>query len=304
MIAENDPMRTVLTGSLFLLAACGAVSSGPQGAQPIFPDGEEIGTFNRMYTFTENADATIRVWTQEQGDATNLYEMRKKADGTWSAVRQIDEFPNQGMLTEPSFSPADGYLYYASNAVLPQRGRGQDPNIWRVMPTSRGWGAPQPLSDAINTGASELGPVMDAQGRLYFTSNHQRGDGGHDIYEARFDDGAGDWVVTSMPKGFNSPRADAQLGVTPDGNRMFFYTYREPKLGFVDIWTATRGENGKWQQPVNLGPSVNTTGPDLGPSVSLDGKTLYFSRDGRLMSIPLSEALQSEGWTGEPAGDS
>ena len=298
-------MRTVLTGSLFLLAACGVVSTEPNGAQPIFPDAEETGIFNRMYTFTENADATIRVWTQEQGDATNLYEMRKKSDGTWSEVRQINEFPNQGMLTEPSFSPADGYLYYASNAVLPDRGRGQDPNIWRVAPTSRGWGAPEPLPDTINTGAAELGPVMDAQGRLYFTSNHQRGVGGHDVYEARYDAEVGDWVVTSMPGGFNSSRADAQLGVTPDGNRLFFYTYRQPKLGFVDIWTATRDEAGVWQQPVNLGPSVNTEGPDLGASVSLDGKTLYFSRDGRLMSIPMKEALQSEGWTGneETNGD-
>jgi Tol biopolymer transport system component len=259
---------------------------------------EKPNTFNRMYTFTESADGRIRVWTQEQGDATNLYEMRRDSDGNWLDVRQISEFPNQGMLTEPSFSPADGFLYYASNAVIPERRRGNDPNIWRVKPVASGWAEPQPLSAAINTGARELGPVMDRSGRLYFTSDHSRGQGGHDIYEANWNDTIQDWTVSAMPDGFNSPRADAQLAVTPDGNRMFFYSYRTPKLGFVDIWTATRGGDGIWQMPENLGEPVNTKDADLGPSVSLDGETFYFSRDGQLMQIPLREALAGEGWSG------
>ncbi|MEQ3746430.1 MAG: hypothetical protein ABNH53_09400 [Henriciella sp.] len=292
-------MRILMGSSLVLLAACGLEVSAPIGVQPIFPDLEKPGQFNRMYTFTENAEGTIRVWTQEQGDRTNLYEMRKSAKGEWGPVREIGEFPNQGMLTEPSFSPADGCLYYASNAILPRRGKGQDPNIWRVKATGRGWATPEPLSDAINTGASELSPVMDMSGRLYFNSNHSRGEGGHDIYEAVWDDARNDWVVSNMPDGFNSKRADAQLAVSPDGERIFFYTYREPKLGFVDIWTATRDSDGVWQMPTNLGPSVNTVGPDLGPSVSLHGKTLYFSRDGQLMKLPMKEALISEGWTGQ-----
>ncbi|MEL7112829.1 MAG: hypothetical protein AAGK93_07795, partial [Pseudomonadota bacterium] len=138
--------------------------------------------------------------------------------GAWSEAIEISEFPNNGMLTEPSFSPYDGYLYYSSNATLPSRGRGKDPNIWRVKPTAIAWEAPEPLDDTINTGASELGPVMDQEGRLYFTSNHSRGVGGHDIYEASRDATTGAWSVFSMPEGFNSSRADAQLAVTPDGN--------------------------------------------------------------------------------------
>ena len=292
-------MKHSVLAAAILLAACGGDVTIRE-PQPIFPDQELPGVFNRMYTFTENADATIRVWTQEKGDLTLLFESRKGSDGNWSEAVELSEFPNQGMLTEPAFSPSDGFLYYASNAVLPHRGRGQDPNIWRVKPTAIGWEAPEPLSDAVNTGASELGPVMDNAGRLYFTSNHQRGVGGHDVYQAEWDATAEDWVVSAMPDGFNSARADAQIGITPDGNRIFFYTYRQPKLGFVDIFTAVRDAEGNWQQPVNLGEPVNTTGPDLGPSVSLDGKTFYFSRDGQLMQMPLKEALKGEGWTREP----
>lgn len=293
-------MRLFSLAVVFCLAACGApeTTSDPT---PIFPDLEKPGVFERMYTFTENAEGTIRVWTQERSDSTLLFESRKTQDGSWSEAIEITEFPNTGMLAEPSFSPYDGYLYYSSNAVLPERGKGKDPNIWRVRATAIGWEAPEPLSSAINTGASELSPVMDSQGRLYFTSNHSRGVGGHDVYEATFDQDAADWVIKTMPDGFNTRRADAQLAVTPDGNRLFFYSYRKPKLGFVDIFTATRDAEGEWQMPINLGARVNTTGPDLGPSVSLDGKTFYFSRDGQLMQMPLKDALRGEGWTGQDA---
>ena len=294
-------MRMLSLIALFGVVACGQETSLPLEPTPIFPDMEIPDTFSRMYTFTENASGTIRVWTQEQGDRTLLFDSRKAADGTWSEGREITEFPHQGMLTEPSFSLVDGYLYYASNAILPARGIGQDPNIWRVKPTSRGWLPPQPLSNAINSGGSELGPVMDQKGRLYFTSNKSGGVGGHDIYEAAWDTELDDWVVQTLPEGFNSRRADAQIAITPEGDRMFFYTYRQPKLGFVDIWTATRDSEGAWQLPVNLGPVVNTAGPDLGPSMSLDGKTFYFSRDGQLMKVSLKEALKGEGWSGETA---
>ncbi len=291
-------MRVVAILGVVLVAGCsdGKLNEEPV---PIFPELEKPGVFERMYTFTENEARTIRVWSQERSDLTLLFESRKSEDGKWSDAVEISEFPNSGMLTEPSFSPFDGYLYYSSNAVHPDVGRGKDPNIWRVRATAIGWEAPEPLPTSINTGASELGPVMDNQGRLYFTSNHSRGVGGHDVYEAQWDDTLGDWIVRDMPPGFNSSRADAQLAVTPEGDRLFFYTYRQPKLGFVDIYTAVRGPDGAWQQPVNLGPYVNTPGPELGPSVSLDGKTFYFSRDGQLMKMPLKTALKGEGWTGD-----
>jgi len=292
-------LKYLYLAGLLGLVCCGPASQLPVTPEPVFPEMEKPDVCSRMYSFTENERATIRVWTQERGDRTLLFERRKTDAGQWGEIREIDEFPNQGMLTEASFSPADGYLYFASNAVLPERGRGQDPNIWRARPTEGGWLPAEALPASINTGASELGPVMDRQGRLYFTSNHSRGKGGHDIYEARFDEALMDWQVSAMPDGFNHDRADAQIAITPDGNRIFFYSYRRPKLGFVDIWTARRANDGRWQMPVNLGPVVNTSGPDLGPSVSLDGEMFYFSRDGQLMQIALKEALKGEGWTGE-----
>ncbi|MDJ0920800.1 MAG: hypothetical protein QNI84_06700 [Henriciella sp.] len=292
-------MRGVVLGWVLLISACGAQDAPPVGESAIFPDMELPGPFNRMYSYTESADKMHRVWTQERGDLTLLFEMRQDADGNWSEITEITGWPTQGFVGEASFSPFDGYLYYSSNALLESRGRGNDPNLWRVLPTETGWGEPEPLSDALNTGASELSPVMDEAGRLYYTSNHSDGAGGHDIYEARWNEALNDWTVLKMPDGINSRRADAQIGVTPDGQHLFFYTYRQPKLGYVDIWMTSRDENGIWGDPVNIGPPVNTEKPELGAGVSLDGQTFFFSRDGQLLQIPLEEAMANAGWTGE-----
>jgi len=49
-------------------------------------------------------------------------------------------------------------------------------------------------------------------------------------------------------------------------------------LGEHDIWVSTRTtKNGEWGEPVNLGPVVNSNRDEIGPAISPDGLTLFFS---------------------------
>ncbi|MCX6270868.1 MAG: OmpA family protein, partial [Bacteroidetes bacterium] len=52
--------------------------------------------------------------------------------------------------------------------------------------------------------------------------------------------------------------------------------YRQDGLGRFDIYTAHR-EGGGWNVPYNIGPPVNTASWESQPSISSDGKTLYFA---------------------------
>ncbi len=295
--------RTGIFVSLLVLAACGAKVPEIDTPTPVLPDAEAPTVFTRAFGLTESPDGNIRVFAKEARDKTHLYEMRKQADGTWSEPAQL-EFPARIKLTTPSFSFADGMLYYSSDQDILERGQ-RDANIWRVAPTEDGWGEPEPLPASINTGADQLNPAMDEQGRLYFTDNGYDSEGGHDIFEAAREGEDGAWEISPMPEGFNSFRAEAHLAVTPDGNRLFFYSHRQPKLGSVDIWTAERGADGTWQAPQNLGEPVNTSGIDFGAGLSGDGSILFFSRDGELMMISLDAALAGVGTLGgEDAGQS
>ena len=92
-----------------------------------------------------------------------------------------------------------------------------------------------------------------------------------------------------MPDGINAFRADDHLAVTRDGQKLFFYSHRSPKLGVVDIWMTERNASGVWQAPRRLAEPVNSETIDFGASISADGATFYFSRDGALMAYPMRD---------------
>ena len=286
-------MRIGLVCGLVALASCGAKVPEIDSPTPVLPDAEAPTVFSRAYGLTESPDGTIRVFAKEARDYTHLFEMRKQDDGSWSDPVKL-EFPSRIKLTTPSFSHSDGMLYYSSDADIYERGQ-RDANIWRVEPEGEGWGEPEPLPASINSGADQLNPAMDDQGRLYFTDNGYDSTGSHDIFEALIDSETGDWVVSAVPDSFNTFRAEAHLAVTPDGNRIFFYSARKPKLGSVDIWTAERGADGNWNDPENMGEPVNTSGIDFGAGVSGDGSIFFFSREGELMMIAMGAALAGVG---------
>lgn len=63
-----------------------------------------------------------------------------------------------------------------------------------------------------------------------------------------------------------------------DGLQLYFAVWGRPDgFGSGDIWMAERETlNSPWQEPVNLGPNVNSSGCDIEPSISSDGLELYF----------------------------
>jgi OmpA-OmpF porin, OOP family len=69
--------------------------------------------------------------------------------------------------------------------------------------------------------------------------------------------------------------------VTPDGNIFIYSAETYGSHGVDDLYVTLRDEKGKWSEPKNLGPVINTQFQELAPSLSADGKTLYFSSNGR-----------------------
>ena len=67
---------------------------------------------------------------------------------------------------------------------------------------------------------------------------------------------------------------------SPDGNRLYFATdLPSPEArGGMDIWVSER--NGTfWEEPLNLGPEVNSAGDEVFPAFDSNGR-LYFASDG------------------------
>lgn len=81
----------------------------------------------------------------------------------------------------------------------------------------------------------------------------------------------------------SSSRWERDPSLTVDGSTLFFASngFGVPMTGrerYSDIFISRQQPNGKWGEPVNLGPNVNTDAPERLPSISAFGNILYFTR--------------------------
>ncbi|WP_353135066.1 OmpA family protein [Pseudopedobacter sp.] len=67
--------------------------------------------------------------------------------------------------------------------------------------------------------------------------------------------------------------------ISPDGRFLFFTGCNRPDgMGRCDIYVSEK-EGDNWSKPINLGSPINTGGWESQPSLSADGRTLYFVSD-------------------------
>ncbi len=143
------------------------------------------------------------------------------------------------------------------------------------------WTRAENLGPPLNTDGNEGAQTITADGRhLYFAAcNRPDGLGRCDIYYSKRE---GDRWSTPVNPGrpLNSSAWDSQPSISADGNTIYFSSSRAGGYGQVDIWKATRNDDGTWNTPENLGPVINTGGDELSPFIHHDNKTLYFASDG------------------------
>ena len=142
------------------------------------------------------------------------------------------------------------------------------------------WSKAKNLGEPVNTESNEGTITLTANGKyIFFTAcNRQRNVGSCDLYFAKFDNGT--WGKAKiLPPPLNSTYWDSQPSIAPDGKTIYFTSARSGGKGGKDLWVAIL-QNGKIEEPKNLGGVINTVGNETGPSIHADGKTLYFSSDG------------------------
>ena len=133
---------------------------------------------------------------------------------------------------------------------------------------------PKNMGASINTKEQEYLPVVTADEKLLiFTRQANRNE---DFYKSvQTDSSWGDSEPLSAAINTKIYNEGAQC-ISPDGMYMFFTGCNRPDgLGRCDIYLAKR-EGKNWSAPFNIGGPVNTPGWESQPSLTADGKTLYF----------------------------
>lgn len=135
------------------------------------------------------------------------------------------------------------------------------------------WQPPTPLSDLVNTTHEDYEPRLSWDGLTLFFVRGQAGENA-DIFVSRRTPAG--WTQAEPLAAINSERDELGPEPAPDGAALYFYSDRTGGAGGYDLWVAHLAE-GRWSEPQNLGPSVNSPFNDYGPAVSPDHGSLYFA---------------------------
>lgn len=290
--------RQLLTGGALLLATCGPPSrDGDTQAQPHLSQSAElfapdvISDERWQYRITFTPDGRTAYWSVAeaffpQSRRATIHMAALGDDGVWS---QPEVAPFSGTFPDMDpFITVDGNrLYFSSIRPLDGVAR-EDMDLFYMERTAAGWGEPVRLGPEVNTGLDELYPSLDREGTLYFASGPPAPtpDTNWNIYSAaRTASGfvrrePVHAVNIRLPWDATAPTADWQFNpeVSPDGRMLLFTSLRSGGHGSGDIYVSHRAAHGAWGEPVNLGPPVNTAADEFHPTLSRDGRTLYFAR--------------------------
>ncbi len=168
---------------------------------------------------------------------------------------------------------------------------------------------PVNLGDSINSELNEYSPsitvdeqtmmitVLRPSDELTITGSSME----EDFYMS-VKDADGVWgKVKKMGAPLNSHGNEGCPSLTPDGKTLYFtICNRSDGLGSCDLYTSER--KGKtWSTPINMGIRVNSSAWDSQPSISSDGKTLYFasSRSGGKGNMDIWKSTRDDNgiWT-------
>jgi hypothetical protein len=154
----------------------------------------------------------------------------------------------------------------------------------------------------LNTNQNEGAQSISSDGTyMYFTAcERPDGLGRCDIYFSHFDGKSWSAGVNIGPP-VNTPFWEAEPSVSANGKMLFFASNRPGGKGGMDIWYSVAGVNGKWGEPKNPGDIINTSGDEMSPFIHFDGRTLYFSSNGRTgmggFDIYVSRMKDDSTWT-------
>lgn len=183
--------------------------------------------------------------------------------GKWQPIQQANFTQGKKAGEMEPFVSLDGKQIYftAYNADF------TDTKIWVVDRTKEGWSEAKKLNSPINN-EEVFNSTLAKNGDIYYT----------DIFKGKTYFSAaknGEYPVTE--------EVDIEFGLHP---------FISPKQDYLlvdahstqtgrkdkDIFVYFRNEDGSWSKPVNLGENVNSTFYETLPSVTPDGKYLFFSR--------------------------
>ena len=198
----------------------------------------------------------------------NFYKTMRRVGDTWTEP-EVSPF-NEGAV----FSPDGKRLYFAS------KGSGQNPYF--VEKKGEGWSEPTFIN--LVTRFPEIKyvyfPTITSKNTLYFLGYLEEQWANIGIYRSEFIDG--EYTKPELlPASINTKgnMRNWTPYIAPDESYLIFCSTRDlPKSDQGDLYICFMKPNGSWTEPINMGESINSERMERFPSVTPDGKYLFYTQ--------------------------
>ncbi len=165
--------------------------------------------------------------------------------------------------------------------VFTRRVRGMNEDFYETDTKNGGWSLAKPLAGNINTNFNEGAQSISQDGQwLIFTGcNFPEGYGACDLYISYLTpDG---WsAAENMGAKINTEAWESTPSLSPDKRDLYFSSTRPGGYGGSDIYVSHLLPTGRWSEPENVGPEINTIADERCPFIHTDNQTLYFTSNG------------------------
>lgn len=219
------------------------------------------GRFEHGISFSSDLDE-VYFSANKKGENAAIY-FSKLEDKKWTSMQKAKFTKGKKAQEMHPFVTADDKRIYfiAYNADF------TDNKIWYVDRLDNGWSKAIKLDSPINDD-DVVYPSQAKNGDLYYDNFTKR-----KVYHASSKNGGFPAVqevkIATGVHGFISPSQDYLL---------VNFRNKEDTERKSDIYVYFKKKDGTWTKPINLGNTVNSNFDDRVPSVTPDGKYLFFSR--------------------------
>lgn len=155
-------------------------------------------------------------------------------------------------------------------------------DIYISFKTKNGWSEAENMGPIVNSDLWESSPSLSPDKRdLYFSSSRDGGLGGKDLWVTHRNS-KGKWgVPQNLGPTINTSGDEGCSFMYADNQTLFFNSNGHPGYGKSDLFFSKKLSDSTWSKPENLGYPVNTIDEEGSLIVAADGKTAYYSSEGK-----------------------
>jgi outer membrane protein OmpA-like peptidoglycan-associated protein len=164
--------------------------------------------------------------------------------------------------------------------IFTRRFRGKEDFFTSSKQDDGTWSTARPMNE-LNRAENEGAICIAADGKtiIYTICNDPNGYGNCDLYIS--EKVLNRWSPARNLGGtINTKYKETQPSLSPDGQSLYFVSDRPGGFGGLDIYVSQKDKRGNWQEPINLGTTINTSRDDLTPYLHFDHQTFYFASEG------------------------